>query len=282
MSSTVTVPSVLRPVCNYPVGVQYRPAIAMSPDAEVCDHWPFTGSAGVADRFPVTDLQSTDERLPARDPKVQYEHIIWDWNGTLLDDLDVCVDVMNGLLTDRRLARIDVDRHREVFDFPVETYYRALGFDFSEESFGTVASDYCTRFDHRVADCRLHDDVEAVLGKIAAANARQSILSSCEQGSLIEAVRSFGLTGHFGAIVGQADQHAKGKVAAGADLLARAAAPRQRTLLVGDTLHDYAVAKALGIDCILVSLGHHSTSRLTTECESVVESLADVIAHVGA
>ena len=81
---------------------------------------------------------------------------------------------------------------------------------------------------------------------------------------------------------GQADQHAKGKVAAGADLLARAAAPRQRTLLVGDTLHDYAVAKALGIDCILVSLGHHSTSRLTTECESVVESLADVIAHVGA
>ena len=72
----------------------------MSPDAEVCDHWPFTGSAGVADRFPVTDLQSTDERLPARDPKVQYEHIIWDWNGTLLDDLDVCVDVMNGLLTD--------------------------------------------------------------------------------------------------------------------------------------------------------------------------------------
>lgn len=263
------------------MGVQYRPAIAMSPDAEVCDHWPFTGSAGVADRFPVTDLQSTD-KLPARDPKVQYEHIIWDWNGTLLDDLDVCVDVMNGLLTDRRLARIDVDRHREVFDFPVETYYRALGFDFSEESFGTVASDYCTRFDHRVADCRLHDDVEAVLGKIAAANARQSILSSCEQGSLIEAVRSFGLTGHFGAIVGQADQHAKGKVAAGADLLARAAAPRQRTLLVGDTLHDYAVAKALGIDCILVSLGHHSTSRLTTECESVVESLADVIAHVGA
>ena len=27
-----------------------------------------------------------------------YAHVIWDWNGTLLDDAWLCVDVMNGVL----------------------------------------------------------------------------------------------------------------------------------------------------------------------------------------
>ena len=32
-----------------------------------------------------------------------HRHLIWDWNGTLLDDLDLSVDVMNTLLARRGL-----------------------------------------------------------------------------------------------------------------------------------------------------------------------------------
>ena len=55
-----------------------------------------------------------------------YTHIIWDWNGTLLDDAWLCVDVMNGMLRERRLPTRTLDQYKEVFDFPVRNYYETL------------------------------------------------------------------------------------------------------------------------------------------------------------
>lgn len=34
------------------------------------------------------------------------KHIIWDWNGTLLDDLDVSMDALNSILTKEQLPLV--------------------------------------------------------------------------------------------------------------------------------------------------------------------------------
>ena len=71
-----------------------------------------------------------------------FKHIIWDWNGTLLDDLQACVDSINVLLKVRKLPAITREQYLDVFDFPVRDYYLKLGFDFTKDDWNEVAKDY--------------------------------------------------------------------------------------------------------------------------------------------
>ena len=64
-----------------------------------------------------------------------YKHIIWDWNGTLLDDGWLFVDVMNTILKRRKMNTITLEKYREIFGFPVKNYYIKLGFDLEKEPF---------------------------------------------------------------------------------------------------------------------------------------------------
>ena len=61
--------------------------------------------------------------------------IIWDWNGTLLDDVELCINSMNLLLKERNLQALTIDRYREIFTFPVKEYYQKAGFNFKTENF---------------------------------------------------------------------------------------------------------------------------------------------------
>ena len=66
--------------------------------------------------------------------------VIWDWNGTIVDDAQLFVDIMNSFLKEQRLPLINVAVYRESFEFPIINYYRRLGFDFKKESFESLGS----------------------------------------------------------------------------------------------------------------------------------------------
>ena len=77
-------------------------------------------------------------------------YVVWDWNGTLFDDVALCIQVMNGMLEKRGLPRLaGPEQYRQVFTFPVEEYYKALGFDFSREPFSQLAAEYISEYDRR-------------------------------------------------------------------------------------------------------------------------------------
>ena len=66
--------------------------------------------------------------------------VIWDWNGTLLDDMDVCLGIMDRILARRGLAPIgSLDRYREIFTFPVKEYYVLSGLDLDGEDYVDLA-----------------------------------------------------------------------------------------------------------------------------------------------
>ena len=69
---------------------------------------------------------------------LNYNHIIWDWNGTLLNDNWLCVDVINTLLKKRGMPLTTLNTYKEIFVFPVIEYYHKLGFEFTDESFEEV------------------------------------------------------------------------------------------------------------------------------------------------
>ena len=71
---------------------------------------------------------------------MKYKHIIWDWNGTLLNDLTLCVDLLNVSLEKRKLPEMTEEKYKKKFLFPIKTFYESIGFDFSKEDF-TIAND---------------------------------------------------------------------------------------------------------------------------------------------
>jgi phosphoglycolate phosphatase len=93
----------------------------------------------------------------------KFETIIWDWNGTLLDDTDLCIRSMNKLLADRSLPELSKERYLEVFDFPVEKYYRSIGFDFSVEPFEVPALQFIDLYAEGISNCQLHQGVAEAL-----------------------------------------------------------------------------------------------------------------------
>ncbi len=206
-----------------------------------------------------------------------YEHIIWDWNGTLLDDTRFCVEIMNGMLARRRMPTLTIAQYRATFTFPVRDYYRQAGFDFENESFEQLSVEFIGAYESGRHDCELQADASDVLEHARARGKRQSILSAYSQETLVEFVASHKLAHFFEHQVGLDNIYAGSKVANGRRLIADLEHPREVVLLVGDTLHDVEVADEMGIDCVLVAHGHQSRERLARSGAPVLETLQDLL-----
>jgi phosphoglycolate phosphatase len=211
----------------------------------------------------------------------RYRHLIWDWNGTLLDDLDLNIAVMNILLDRRRLPLLDRARYHALFDFPVRTYYGRLGFDPAIDSFERLSVEFISGYDARRLESPLHRDTRGILAAARAAGLGQSILSAYRHETLLEIVAHFGLAPLFDHITGLDNIHAHSKVALGHELVRRLDVPPGEILLVGDTLHDLEVARELGVNCALVAAGHHPAERLRAGNAPVYPDLAAFAAAHG-
>lgn len=203
-----------------------------------------------------------------------YDFVIWDWNGTLLDDAWVCLEIVNGMLSRRNLPTMDLKRYREIFDFPVADYYRRAGFDFSREPFERLADEFIGEYLARMGECALHDAVEETLARVERSGGRNVVLSASNHGTLETALRGAGIRERFLDIQGVEDHFAVSKIDMGHALLGRHAVDAGRAVLVGDTTHDYEVAVSLDVDSILVAGGHQSSDRLRSTGAPVAGSIA--------
>jgi phosphoglycolate phosphatase len=202
-----------------------------------------------------------------------YKHIIWDWNGTLLDDAWLCVQILNQMLSGRQMKTTTLAQYQMDFDFPVISYYVKLGFDFKKESFDDIAREYITAYKSGQVKCRLRDGVVDIIKALKDKGFSQSVLSASQKPSLIEALRIFGLKDFFENIEGLDDYYAHSKIDIGRKLMGNLPVSGKEVLLVGDTTHDYEVACQLGADCLLLPAGHQSKERLTACGARVCDSL---------
>jgi len=201
--------------------------------------------------------------------------IIWDWNGTLLDDLDICILGINHYLRERHLKTLDRKRYRRVFDFPIQKYYTAIGFDFENESFEALSVQFLDAYFKNFNQTRLFPHVIEVLDYFNNKNYRQFILSAMDVHSLKESIDHFNIIHYFEAIVGAENILAKGKLEQAKILLKEHELDLSTSCLVGDTLHDQHVADQLNIPCILVAAGHQNFNRLNTQNNHVVRNLEE-------
>jgi len=205
----------------------------------------------------------------------KYTHIIWDWNGTLLNDIKLCILKVNSMLSKRKLATIDsVEAYHNIFGFPIKDYYERAGFDFKKEKFEDLASEFIKIYHESDNDFELFPEVKDILNDIKKSGIKQIILSASEINNLFSQVELFDIQDYFDEILGISDIYAASKTAVGKDYIERI--KPKKALFIGDTIHDKEVADALGIDCLLIAKGHHSKQTLINTGVKVIDSLKDI------
>jgi phosphoglycolate phosphatase len=207
-----------------------------------------------------------------------YNNIIWDWNGTLLNDVKLCADIMNNLLKSRSLPTITLEKYREIFTFPVKDYYIKAGHDFINESFEKIGKDFIDKYETRKNECALYPFAVEVLEIIQSLNIGQHLLSAYKQNNLVNIIKHFSIEKFFSSVRGLDHIYADGKMELGKKLLSDISGDGNsgKFLLIGDTTHDYEVAKEINIDCLLVSNGHQANEKLKSIDVPVINDLEEL------
>ena len=201
-------------------------------------------------------------------------YVIWDWNGTLLDDVEDCLAVMDGMLIQRGLPPIgSMTRYRDIFTFPVRDYYALAGLDLEKEPFEGPAEEFMRGYRLRSAECKLMDGTAEVLDALDEMGAVQVLASASRQDDLERQVAEQGLTGRFRAVLGMSDDLGAGKAGLAARYLAENGIDPAEVVFVGDTVHDWEQARELGCACVLIANGHQSRERLAATGAPVLDRL---------
>lgn len=190
-----------------------------------------------------------------------YTHIIWDFNGTLLDDVSCGIKSVNTMLERRGKKLIaSKDEYREKFCFPITEYYRRCGFDFERESFDSLAVEWVELYKKYSYLSKLADGAQELLSHIKDSGAEQLILSASEYSMLRGQCRELGIEAYFSSFMGLDNIYATSKL--GIATSWREANREAKPLIIGDTEHDAECAKAIGADCALVYCGHQGKEKL--------------------
>jgi phosphoglycolate phosphatase len=204
--------------------------------------------------------------------------IIWDWNGTLLNDIELCVETINQMLGKRNLSLLTQASYKEVFSFPVKDYYQKIGFDFQTEAFEIPALEFINQYNEKVSGCLLHQDSIRILEYFNSVGIRQFILSAMKQDILEECLQHYQISHFFEQVSGLDNHYAASKEENGHRLIARLKMDVSELVFIGDTVHDFEVASALGCTCILIANGHQSREVLQSTGALVLDRLEQLLA----
>ena len=200
--------------------------------------------------------------------------IIWDWNGTLLDDVQVSFDCLNEMLEKYHLPTVpSIDTYRSVFGFPVRDYYARVGI--KGALFDEVAPQWMAAYMRNEITCPLRKDAKKVLEAFRSAGFCQVILSASKRDNLLGQAARFDILHCFDTVLGLDHIYATSKEGIGREWMNTSGIIPDNCVMIGDTLHDADVARAMSCHCILVCGGHQLPETLKIAGVPVADTLQD-------
>ena len=203
--------------------------------------------------------------------------VIWDFNGTILDDVELAAGSINEVLRRRNLPTIDKAAHRRIFRFPVSDYYRSLGFDLDREEQGDISDEFHSVYQSGVESCSLNPGIPEALEYLEKRGVDQFVLSAAQEEMVVAWVRLHGIQSRFKGVYGLSDRLAVSKARRCRDLIEDFDLDPSATLFIGDTDHDVEVARAVGCRPLVVLQGHQDGSRFAgADCE-IYDTFNDLV-----
>lgn len=205
---------------------------------------------------------------------MNFSHIIWDWNGTLLDDVDLSLLCVNNILNKRNIPLIDIQQYRDFVDTPIIRFYEHL-FDFSKITFDVIADEFYDFYKKNFFMAALSPHAVDILSHFRDSGCSQIILSSANTADIKNYINRFGISEYFTDILGADDFQVGDKIKRAQKYFTEKGYGNM--LLIGDTTHDSDAAAILGAECVLYANGHQHQAKLASTGLKVIENLADLI-----
>lgn len=208
-------------------------------------------------------------------------HIVWDWNGTLFCDSELVVAATCETFAELGLPPLTAEQYRATYCHPVGVFYeRVLGRAVPADELGRINQLFHDAYHRRIDECALAPGALDVLDRWHRQGGSQSLLSLYQHDRLVPLVERLGLTRMFVRVDGRHDALPGQKAEHMVAHLRAIGVPGEATLVVGDTVDDANAAARAGARCVLHAGGQQTREVLASAGVPVVDSLADVLAHL--
>lgn len=203
-----------------------------------------------------------------------YKYILWDWNGTIIDDVQVACSSVNDMLVKRDLPVITMEQYYSYIDTPIYKFYEHL-FDLNVVTFDIIAKEFNAGYKKHLQQQPLMPGINLVLDAMGEKGKQQVIVSASNKNQLLDNARKYCVLGYFNKVLAFDNFTAESKVSMAEAFVREYKICPENTVVIGDTLHDYQMAQAVGCDCILTTQGHQSRKELSRANHAVI--LDDIV-----
>lgn len=207
-------------------------------------------------------------------------HLVWDWNGTLLDDNAAVVGATNAAFGEVGLEPITLEQYREMYCIPIPRFYeRLMGRLPTGAEWERMDAVFHTYYTEQRLTCGLTEGAAELLAEWELAGHSQSLLSMYGHEHLVPVVRGYGIERHFVRVDGRTGPSGGSKALhmerhfAALDGLSP-----EHTVIVGDAVDDALAAARIGARAVLYTGGSHSRASLEAAGVPVVDSLTEATA----
>ncbi|MER5311203.1 HAD family hydrolase [Streptomyces sp. NPDC002773] len=208
------------------------------------------------------------------------KHLVWDWNGTLLDDTSAVIGATNAAFAELGLEPITLERYRELYTVPVPKFYeRLMGRLPTDAEWTLMDGVFHRHYRLRAENCGLTSGAAELLAARQASGFTQSLLSLAPHTDLVPLVQRYGIAERFLRMDGRVDTSTDGKSGHMVrHLAALQGVPADRVVVIGDAADDAVAAAHVGARAVLYTGGSHSRASLERVGVPVVDSLEEAVA----
>lgn len=204
---------------------------------------------------------------------MKYKYIMWDWNGTLLNDVGASLSSVNDMLAKRNMPPMDIERYKDIIGVPIRRFYEKA-FDLSKENYDEILRDYNEGYLRHLPEHGLTEGASEMLEFFKNEGCTQLIISSSNNEQLTTNVKKFGVYDYFDAVLGAEGYKAESKIERAVNYLKNH--EEGKVLVIGDLVHDWEMSKEIGADCVLITSGHEKLERMLNCSAKIVDNITDI------
>ncbi len=209
------------------------------------------------------------------------KYIFLDFNGTVLDDVDLCLNLLNEMLKEKENKTVDLVEYKKIFDFPIIKYYIAAGFDFTKYTFEELANYFIVEYTKRnLTESKIFLDLEDFVCSVKKQGYKVVICSASKKVLLLEQLKDFKILDLFYDVIGLDNHYAASKLDLAKEYVKNIDIDLGESYFIGDTTHDALVGEECGLNVILIDRGHQSEDVLTKTKKPILHSFSETLSFI--
>lgn len=205
----------------------------------------------------------------------KYNTIIWDFNGTLIDDVGAALGAVNDMLLRRNQNVITLDEYYKAVDTPIWKFYEQVFIPDTITPDEAIA-EFDSGYEKHLKPDPLMEGAADVLSHFKGAHKRQIVVSASHIDKVRPRLGELGISDFFHTVLARCDYMAGDKTYLAQRYFAENSIDPKEAVVIGDCVADWQMAKFLHCDCILNTKGHQSRREFSLTDAVIVDSLTEL------